>query len=54
MKKKYTNPEFELFVFKLSDKLLTDGDDIAYYNDSIRASGETPIPGYNEDIEIDF
>ncbi len=52
MKKKYTNPEFKLIEFKLSENLLADGDDIEYYGDSVRASGETPIPGYNEDIDI--
>ncbi len=50
MKKVYVEPEFEVYSFKLAESLLND--DISYYGGNIRASGETPIPGYNEDIDI--
>lgn len=54
MKKEYITPELEIFEFKIFDNLLANGDDVAYYGSSISSSAETPVPGYNENVDDEF
>ncbi len=54
MKKLYVEPEFGLYSFKLAAPILEDNENFEYYSNYAGPSAETPIPGYNEDVDIDF
>ena len=51
MKRLYVEPEFELYSFNLAAPILA-GDE-NFYSNYASPSAETPLPGYDEDVEIE-